>query len=72
MSPTQHQLQQLQCQEALPNQVSTLTSFLQSCMKLLRNQNALDELRKLLNTVNLSKALLEEKLSIELEGLEEK
>ena len=39
----QHQ-QQLQFQEALPNQVSTLTSFLQSCMKLLRNQNALNEL----------------------------
>ena len=39
----QHQ-QQSQSQEASPDQVSTLTSFLQSCMKLLRNQNALKEL----------------------------
>ena len=41
----QHQ-QQLQFQEASPDQVSTLTSFLQSCMKLLRNQNALNDLYK--------------------------
>ena len=38
--------QQSQSQEASPSQVSTLTSFLQSCMKLLRNQNALNELQK--------------------------
>ena len=43
----QHQ-QQLQFQEALLDQVSTLTSFLQSCMKLLRNQNALNELQKVI------------------------
>ena len=39
---TQQHQQQLQPQEASSDQVSTLTSFLQSCMKLLRNQN--DEL----------------------------
>ena len=37
----QHQ-QQLQFQEASSDQVSTLTSFLQSCMRLLRNKNALN------------------------------
>ena len=36
--------QQLQFQEASPDQVSTLTSLLQSCMKLLRNkEKQLDE-----------------------------
>ena len=45
---TQQPQQQLQSQEALLDQVSTLTSFLQSCMKLLRNQNALNELQKLI------------------------
>ena len=45
----QHQ-QQLQSQEASPDQVSTLTSFLQSCMKLLINQNALNELQKILKS----------------------
>ena len=40
----QHQ----QFQEASPDQVSTLTSFLQSCMKLLRNQNALNDLQKVI------------------------
>ena len=44
VATTQHHQQQLQFQEASPDQVSTLTSFLQSCMKLLRNQNALNEL----------------------------
>ena len=43
----QHQ-QQLQFQEASSDQVNTLTSFLQSCMKLLRNQNALNELQKVI------------------------
>ena len=42
--------QQLQFQEALSDQVSTLTSFLQSCMKLLRNQNALNELQKFIQS----------------------
>ncbi len=47
---TQHQRQQLQSQEASSPQVSTLTSFLQSCMKLLRNQNALVELQKVIQS----------------------
>ena len=42
--------QQLHSQEASPAQVSTLTSFLQSCMKLLRNQNALNELQKFMQS----------------------
>ena len=46
VATTQQHQQQLQFQEASPNQVSTLTSFLQSCMKLLRNHNALNELQK--------------------------
>ena len=44
IAPAQQHQQQLQCQEASQDQVSTLTSFLQSCMKLLRNQNDLNEL----------------------------
>ena len=39
----QHQ-QESQPQEASTDKVSTLSSFLQSCMKLLRNQNDLHEL----------------------------
>ena len=35
---------QSQTQEASTDKVSTLSSFLQSCLKLLRNQNALSEL----------------------------
>ena len=42
----QQQQQRLQLQEASSDQVSTLTSFLQSYMKLLRNQNDLNELQK--------------------------
>ena len=45
----QHQ-QQSQPQEALPDQVSTLASFLQSCMQLLRNKNALNELQKVVQS----------------------
>ena len=41
---TQQHQQQSQFQEASSDQVSTLTSFLQSCMKLLRNHNSLNEL----------------------------
>ena len=37
VATTQQHQQQLQSQEASPDQVCTLTSFLQSCMKLLRN-----------------------------------
>ena len=48
VATTQQHQQQLQFQEASPDQVSTLTSFLQSCMKLLRNQNALNELQKVI------------------------
>ena len=43
-----HQPSQLQ--EASPDQVSALTSFLQSCMKLLRNKTALNELQKVLQS----------------------
>ena len=46
VATTQQHQQRFQFQEASPDQVSTLTSFLQSCMKLLRNQNALNELQK--------------------------
>ena len=35
-------------QEASTDKVSTLSSFLRSCLKLLRNQNALSELQKVL------------------------
>ena len=44
VTPAQQHQQQLQSQEASVDKVSTLSSFLQSCMKLLRNQNALNEL----------------------------
>ena len=46
--PTQQHQQELQLQDASPDKVSTLSSFLQSCMKLLRNHNALKELQKVL------------------------
>ena len=46
--PTPPHQQQLQPQEASTNKVSTLSSFLQSCLKLLRNQNALSELWKVI------------------------
>ena len=50
VAPAQQHQQQLQSQEALTDQVSTLSSFLQSCMKLLRNQNALNELKKVISS----------------------
>ena len=46
--PTWQPQQASQPQEASTDKVSTLSSFLQSCMKLLRNQNALKELQKVL------------------------
>ena len=46
VAPAQQHQQQLQSQETSTDKVSTLSSFLQSCMKLLRNQNALNELQK--------------------------
>ena len=46
----QQQRQQLQSSKASSDKVSTLTSFLQSCMKLLRNQNVLDELQKVIES----------------------
>ena len=46
VAPAQQPQQQSQQQEASTDKVSTLSSFLQSCMKLLRNQNALNELQK--------------------------
>ena len=48
VAPAQPQKQQSQLQEASTDKVSTLSSFLQSCMKLLRNQNALSELQKVI------------------------
>ena len=50
VATTQQHHQQLQFQEASSDQVSTLTSFLQSCMKLLRNQNTLNELQKVIQS----------------------
>ena len=47
-APVQQHQQQLQSQEASTDKVSTLSSFLQSCMKVLRNQNALNELQKVI------------------------
>ena len=49
-APAQQHQQQLQSQEASPDQVSTMSSFLQSCIKLLRNQNALKELQKVIQS----------------------
>ena len=46
--PAQQPQQDSQPQDASTDKVSTLSSFLQSCMKLLRNQNALKELQKFL------------------------
>ena len=47
-APAQPRQQQSQPQEASTDKVSTLSSFLQSCMKLLRNQTALNELQKVI------------------------
>ena len=41
VAPAQQHQQQSQSQEASTDKVSTLSTFLQSCMKLLRNQNEL-------------------------------
>ena len=48
VAPAQPHQQSSQLQEASTDKVSTLSSFLQSCMKLLRNRNALKELQKVL------------------------
>ena len=48
VAPTQQHQQQSQPQEASMGKAGTLSSFLQSCMKLLRNQNALEELQKVI------------------------
>ena len=48
VAPAQQHQHQSQSQEASMDKVSTLSSFLQSCMKLLRNQNALNELQKVI------------------------
>ena len=44
VAPAQQHQQQSQSQEASTDKVSTLSTFLQSCMKLLQNQNALNDL----------------------------
>ena len=46
--PARQPQQTSQPVDASTDEVSTLSSFLQSCMKLLRNQNALKELQKVL------------------------
>ena len=46
IGPAQPHQQQSQPHEASTDNVGTLSSFLQSCLKLLRNQNALSELQK--------------------------
>ena len=48
VAPAQQHQQQSQPQESSTDKVSTLSSFLQSCLKLLRNQNALSELQKVI------------------------
>ena len=48
VAPAQQHQQQSQSQEASMKNVSTLSSFLQSCIKLLRNQIALNELQKVI------------------------
>ena len=48
VAPAQPHQQQSQLQEASTDKVSTLSSFLQSCLKLLRNHNALSELQKVI------------------------
>ena len=48
VAPAQPPQPPAQPQAASMDKVSTLSSFLQSCMKLLRNQNALKELQKFL------------------------
>ena len=50
VAPTQKHQQQSQSQEESTEKVSTLSNFLQSCMKLLRNQNALNELQKVISS----------------------
>ena len=72
VATTQQHQQQLQFQEASPDQVSTLTSFLQSCMKLLRNHSALKELQKVIQSCEPQRSSDRGKMLIELEGLEEK
>ena len=67
----QHQ-QQLQSQEASPDQVRTLSSFLQSCMKLLQNQNALNELQKVIASCEPQRSSGKKNILIEVEELEEK
>ena len=46
--PTQQHQPESQPQEALTDKVSTVSSFLQNFLKLLRNQNALSELQKVI------------------------
>ena len=48
VEPAQPHQQQSQPHEASTDNISTLSSFLQSCLKLLRNQNALSELQKVI------------------------
>ena len=60
ISAQQHQ-QASQLQGASMDKVSTLSSFLQSCMKLLRNQNALNELQKVLAVTDPQRGIDQEK-----------
>ena len=59
--PARQPQQASQPQEASTDKVSTLSSFLQSCMKLLRNQNALKELQKVLAVIDPQRGFDQEK-----------
>ena len=72
VAPAQQLQQQSQSPEASTDKVSTLPSVLQSCMKLLRNQNALNELQKVIASCEPQRSSGKEKKLIEAEELEEK
>ena len=59
--PARKPQQASQPQEASMDKVSTLSSFLQSCMKLLWNQNALKELQKFLAVTDRQRGIDQEK-----------
>ena len=60
--PARQTPQASQPQDASPDKVSTLSSFLQSCMKLLRSQNALKELQKVLAVTDPQRGVDQEKI----------
>ena len=72
VAPAQQHQEQLQSQEASTDKVSTLSSFLQSCMKLLRNHNALNELQKVIASSEPQRSSSKEKTVNRFRKLEEK